>query len=303
LTGKPQWTIAFQNVQDVFHFYKFKMLPETRKMDDGHLIRYHTQGTFSSVFNLSMFPFDRQLLKIKISLDIPSSIARIGKVEVFKDKENFDALLNSEWEIDKSQNNGDPYVMQEDRSASDVGSYGNSYSTVTIAQNIKRNPNHFIMTAFFPLFIIMSCSFIMIHPIDIIKLMLGTCPSHYNLKPLKFYVAMQTKATRSSKWTSCHTYLQCCYQSLPSASGATPNPFCFYRCMRLHASLRCPSLLQQATPRRQNYSLTTFSALSTKCRASRTPLPLPTVILCNTLSAISPCSISSSCRRIGFCLT
>jgi hypothetical protein len=176
LTGKPQWTIAFQNVQDIFHFYKFKMLPETRKMDEGHLIRYHTQGTFSSVFNLSMFPFDRQLLKMKISLDVPSSIARIGKVEVFKDKENFDALLNSEWEIDKSENNGDPYVLREDRCASDVGSYGNSYSTVTIAQNIKRNPNHFIMTAFFPLLIIMACSFIMIHPTDIINLMLGTCP-------------------------------------------------------------------------------------------------------------------------------
>jgi hypothetical protein len=174
--GKPQWTISFQNVQDLFHFYKFKMLPETRKLQDGHLIRYHAQGTFSSVFNLSMFPFDRQLLKIKISLDVPSSIARIGKVEVFKDKENFDALLNSEWEIDKSENNGDPYILREDRCASDVGSYGNSYSTVTIAQNIKRNPNHFVMTAFFPLFIIISCSFILIHPIEIINLMRGNHP-------------------------------------------------------------------------------------------------------------------------------
>jgi hypothetical protein len=32
------------------------------------------------------------------------------------------------------------------------------------------------MTAFFPLFIIMSCSFIMINPIDILLLMLGTKP-------------------------------------------------------------------------------------------------------------------------------
>jgi hypothetical protein len=60
--GKPQWTIAFQNVQvifhgvlefseinrfnfqDLFHFYKIKQLPETRQTDDGkHLIRHHVQ--------------------------------------------------------------------------------------------------------------------------------------------------------------------------------------------------------------------------------------------------------------------
>ena len=60
--GRPQWTIALQNVQvilkcalelfqlfynhaqDLVHFYKLKQLPETRQTVDGkHLIRYHVQ--------------------------------------------------------------------------------------------------------------------------------------------------------------------------------------------------------------------------------------------------------------------
>ncbi len=44
------------------------------------------------------------------------------------------------------------------------------YCQVILSHGIKRIPNHFIMTAFFPLITITICSFIMIHPRQIRKL-------------------------------------------------------------------------------------------------------------------------------------
>lgn len=184
--SQPKWTITFQNVQDLVHLYKIKQLPEAREVDGRHLMRYHVQGTFSSVFDLRWFPFDRQVLKMKISLDIASKIARFGKVEVPKDDTFFDILSNSEW-----ISVGLPEQETEERNASACGSgAGLSYDAVTVIQKIKRNPSHFVMTAFFPLIIIMACSFLMIHPGAILDLMLGRSDGKLEMDKLSYLSTM-----------------------------------------------------------------------------------------------------------------
>jgi hypothetical protein len=70
-TKFPKWKITFINAEDISYVYQKTHRPSVRWFQEENTFyeRSHVRGYFNQKFDASEFPFDEQILKIKISLD------------------------------------------------------------------------------------------------------------------------------------------------------------------------------------------------------------------------------------------
>jgi len=166
---RPPWTLTFLNAEDARYIYMEKNLPTVRKFDDGTFFeRQHVQGYISQSLDLRYFPFDSQVLEIKISLDVCVNVAKFieDKMSISVDKDgNWKKVMGlTEWNIlekptiqvfDRDVSSGEE-VLPQDHLTQRQGA--NRYSTVVIRIKVSRNSSYYVNGMIIPLFVIIVAS-------------------------------------------------------------------------------------------------------------------------------------------------
>lgn len=175
---RPPWTLTFVNAEEVKYVYLEKNLPTIRKFDDGSFFeRQHVQCYISQSLDLRMFPFDRQVLEIKISLDVNVNIAKFQddpkKLDISVDKggEWKHILKQTEWFVsddkpeisilDREVSSGELVETKENLTTIQGA---NRYSTVVIRIKVRRNWAYYVNGMIIPLGVIfLSAFFVFFH--------------------------------------------------------------------------------------------------------------------------------------------
>lgn len=167
---KPKWTLNFMNSEELEYAYLTTNQPTVRYYADEEkfYVRQVVQGYIHQSFDLEDFPFDKQVLQIRVSLDVNARVARFEekstKIEFDKMGLYKKIIENTEWEV-----TDDPYchIIEQNiiTGKLDVVNAGddnhhsektlkNIYSHVEIRIPVQRRAGYYVIGMIVPLALI-----------------------------------------------------------------------------------------------------------------------------------------------------
>lgn len=151
-TKFPKWKITFINAEDISYVYQKTHRPSVRwfKEENTFYERLHVRGYFNQKFDASDFPFDKQTLKIKISLDVNVKRAKFGDVLCQLDEDN-ELVQNTEWHKPRSH---PVATIHGERGILDPS----AYSTCVISLPIERKFHLYFFSVVLPLLLIVCAA-------------------------------------------------------------------------------------------------------------------------------------------------
>ena len=146
---RPCWHMCLLNSSEQTFVYASRNLPTLRNFDDGtYYERQHVQCRLSQQMHLHAFPFDSQVLCIRLSLDVSSRNAVFDESKIDVDVDtSFLFVQKAEWEFDI---NSMYFVMEQQ----EFGERRDQYPRFSLYIPIKRNPKIYILNIILPLFIV-----------------------------------------------------------------------------------------------------------------------------------------------------
>ena len=143
---RPLWNPVIINAYDIDDIYSGKFLPTYRlfEEDGTFYCRQHVQCQLHQTFDFRAFPFDDQVLKIEISLDVSAKNAVFDKNRIYVNESTaFTFKGKLEWELKEMSWKIDNQCFGEDQ-----------YQRLIVYIPIKRKSVHYIFSIFIPLVVL-----------------------------------------------------------------------------------------------------------------------------------------------------